>query len=190
MPWGSLDDSLYDHPKLDLLGSSRLPCVGLWILAVSWSNRYLTDGFIPRTRVEKLHGTVNLAEKLVTAGLFERAGEDYRVHDFLDFNPSAGEIQARRKAMRELGKRGGAASGQARRLKRDGSTANEAERLNSVPIRSLPIRTYRSATVQNEERTDPEIQRMRELQERALDEPQPAEGAFKEKLAEAGGKQP
>jgi hypothetical protein len=166
MPWGTLDDSLYDHPKLDALGPSRLPCVGLYVLCLSWSNRYLTDGFVPATRVQKLGGTVPLAEKLVSAGLFERVGEDYRIHDFLDFNPSSSSIRERRAAMRELGKRGGAASGQARRLNRGASSENEAERLNSVPIRSLPIPSASSEALQR----DPEIQRMLDLQDKALRE--------------------
>lgn len=140
MPWGSVDDGLYDHPKLDALGSSKLPCVGLYMLAISWSNRYLTDGFVPTSRVQKLGGTVALAEKLVQVGLFERAGEDYRVHDFHDFNDTAAAVRERRRTMRALGKRGGVASAEARRLNRDASSATlEPQGLTPVPIRSVPV---------------------------------------------------
>ena len=125
MPWGRIDDSFYDHPKLDALGGSRLPCVGLYTLALSWSNRYLTDGFIPADRVRRLGGTVHLAAKLVDAGLWEKVGDDYRVHDFLDFNDSAETVRSRRVDMRELGKRGGQASAEARRLNRNGSAMVE-----------------------------------------------------------------
>lgn len=96
MPWGRLDDGLYDHPKLDLLGRDRLPGVGLWSLAISWSNRRLTDGFVPNDRIRLLGGTRALAEKLVVAELFEVADGGYQVHDFLEFNDSKAVIEARR----------------------------------------------------------------------------------------------
>ncbi len=112
MPWGRLDDSLYDHPKLDRLPEDRrLEGVGLWAVAISWSNRFLTDGHLPRARVEKLGGTVDLAELLVTAEMFDHDGSGYVVHDFLDFNDSRAVVmerrqkEAERKAAYRAGKR-------------------------------------------------------------------------------------
>jgi len=109
MPWGRLDDSLYDHPKLDHLPGEhawpdRLAAVGLDCLAISWCNRFLTDGHVPRNRVEKLGGTIELADLLVTAGLWEPASGGYQIHDFLVYNDSRAQIierrekEARRKA--------------------------------------------------------------------------------------------
>lgn len=113
MPWGRLDDSLYDHPKLDnfpaeeegaqvleTLGPDdllRLAGIGLWARAISWCNRYLTDGAVPRRQVAKLGGTLALADALVTAELFEKTATGYQVHDFLAFNDSRADILARRK---------------------------------------------------------------------------------------------
>ena len=77
VPWGRLDDSLYDHPKLNDLGRHRLPCIGLWAIAISWSNRYLTDGHIPADQVRRLGGTLALAEWLVRVGLWDKV-EDGR----------------------------------------------------------------------------------------------------------------
>ena len=116
MPWGRIDDSFYDHPKLDDLGRHRLPCVGLYVLALSYSNRHLTDGFIPSGMVRKLGGTRVLAEHLVRVGLWDLVIDGYRIHDFLDYNDSSAAVRRRRVDMRELGKRGGLASGLARRL--------------------------------------------------------------------------
>jgi hypothetical protein len=116
MAWGRIDDTFYDHPKLDELGRYRLPCVGLYVLALSWSNRYLTDGYIPFERVKKLGGTKFLAERLVRVGLWDLLVDGYRIHDFLDYNDSGDAVRRRRVDMRELGKRGGIASGQARRF--------------------------------------------------------------------------
>lgn len=145
MPWARLDDAFYDHPKLDALGSVRLPCVGLFVLALTWSNRYLTDGFIPAERVRKLGGTIPLAERLVSAGLWERAGEDYRFHDFHDWNETSADVRQRRQRMRELGKRGG----EARRFKRDAQPDGLALRSNSVPLRTVPIHTVPSSAPLN-----------------------------------------
>lgn len=97
MPWGRLDDSLYDHPKLDLIPvEERLAAIGLWTRAISWCNRFLTDGLVPRDRIVKLDGTVDLADRLVAAGLFEPAQHGYLVHDFLAFNDSREKILERR----------------------------------------------------------------------------------------------
>jgi hypothetical protein len=97
MPWGRLDDSLYDHPKLDRLeDAERLAAVGLWALAISWSNRFLTDGHIPRGRIERLGGTIALADALVGAELFDASSTGYEIHDFLEFNDSRADVIARR----------------------------------------------------------------------------------------------
>jgi hypothetical protein len=97
MPWGRLDDSLYDHPKLDLVPvEERLAAIGLWARAISWCNRFLTDGMVPRARIEKLDGTTELADQLVAAGLFEATSTGYIVHDFLHFNDSRADILERR----------------------------------------------------------------------------------------------
>ena len=101
MPWGRLDDTLYDHPKLDLLGRDRLGCIGLWVLAISWSNRHLTDGDVPMERIGRLGGTKGLAEKLVEAGLFDRTDVGYEVHDFLSFNRSRTTVLAERASERD-----------------------------------------------------------------------------------------
>ena len=105
MPWGRLDDGLYDHPKLDDLGRDRLAGVGLWTLAISWCNRRLTDGFVPSDRIRLLGGTPALADRLVASGLFERHPEGYVVHDFLTFNESREQVEARRDADRKRKRR-------------------------------------------------------------------------------------
>ena len=97
MPWGRLDDSLYDHPKLDLIPvEDRLAAIGLWARSISWCNRFLTDGVVPRDRVVKLDGTIALADQLVVAGLFEVSQNEYLIHDFLAFNDAREKVLERR----------------------------------------------------------------------------------------------
>jgi hypothetical protein len=105
MPWGRLDDGLYDHPKLDALGRERLAGIGLWSLAISWCNRRLTDGVIPLDRIRLLGGTTQLADRLVEADLFERHADGYAIHDFLEFNDSREQVEARREAAAERQRR-------------------------------------------------------------------------------------
>src|SRR3990167_9477394 len=107
MPWAKLDDGLYDHPKLDSLGAHRLPGVGLWVLSISWSCRYLTDGFIPTDRISRLGGTVDLADELVRVGLYERCDGGYRIHDWADYQPTRDTVLRKRAQTSAAGKIGG-----------------------------------------------------------------------------------
>lgn len=137
MPWGKLDDSLYDNPKLDKLGQHRMAAVGLWAVSISWCNRWLTDGRITIERIRALGGTTRQAEALVIAGLFDRDGEGYRVHDFLAFNDSREEVLARRAAAAH------------RQRKSRGQSHGESQvqsqrdiaRSHSTPPRALPDQT-------------------------------------------------
>jgi hypothetical protein len=101
MPWGRVDDTYYDHPKLEELEDvhewpDRLAGAGLNSLAWSWCNRFLTDGKVPRGTVAKLGGTIDLADQLVRVGLWESAPGGYQIHDFLVYNESAEDVRARR----------------------------------------------------------------------------------------------
>jgi hypothetical protein len=101
MSWAKVDDSLWRHPKIDAL-EGNLAALGLWTLTLSWVADTLTDGFIPQQRVTKLTGAdVNLlAADLVAAGLWEVAPGGWRIHDYLDYNPDADTVRARREAGR------------------------------------------------------------------------------------------
>jgi hypothetical protein len=105
MPWGRLDDGLYDHPKLEALGRLKLAAIGLWTLSISWSNRRLTDGSIPTRQIRMLGGTTALADLLVAAGFFDRTDDGYAIHDFLEFNENAVTVQSRRDAAAERQRR-------------------------------------------------------------------------------------
>jgi hypothetical protein len=113
MPWGRLDDGLYDHPKLEELAKDpvdvarvvesldaedlvRLAGLGLWTRAISYCNRYLTDGALSRRQMEKLGGSADLADCLVNVSLLDRTPTGFAVHDFLLFNDSRNTVLARR----------------------------------------------------------------------------------------------
>ena len=109
MPWVKLDDHFNEHPKLAQVGPLGL---ALWVCGLAYCNRNLTDGFIPfrvahsllsfegigvfnGTQGEDVTGEM-VASMLVVAGLWQQDGRDYRVHDYLDYQPSRAEVLAAR----------------------------------------------------------------------------------------------
>jgi len=136
MPWGRVDDSFYDHPKVEALEdqtgspprSWKLAAIGLHMLAVSWSNRHLTDGHIPASRVERLASlprtqAATLAQALVEVGLWERVADGYLIHDFGEFNKLREEVERDRKQRAAAGRAGGLA--RSRMLRKAGASAQE-----------------------------------------------------------------
>lgn len=100
MSWAKVDDSFYDHPKvLDV----DLAALGLWVKALSYCGRHLTDGRVSRGAVIALAGErgTELAKMLIVAGLWEAAKGGYEIHDYLAHNPSKAEVMARRADDRE-----------------------------------------------------------------------------------------
>jgi len=170
MPWGRLDDSLYDHPKLARLEAEhRLTGVGLWAVTISWCNRYLTDGEVPARQIVRLGGTPELADELVAVGLFDQIDGGYLVHDFLDFNDSKHDVLERRKKeaarkaewrrTRESGRSSGGTSGApthdvpqghpvepSRRMSRRDSRARDVARIPTRPDPTRPDPTENLST--------------------------------------------
>lgn len=101
MPWGRLDDGLYDHPKVDSLPrGSRLACVGLHVLAISWSNRFLTDGVVPDERIRRFGGTPAHRRALLAVGMWEESPGGIQIHDFAVYNPTKAQVMADRDVAR------------------------------------------------------------------------------------------
>ncbi|MGW3072328.1 hypothetical protein [Kitasatospora sp. NPDC001132] len=122
MAWVRISDDFYDHPKFDAAGSLG---IALWAAGLAWSNRNLTDGFIPRKTALRLldfedaaeavsnadrNGVTNgpsngyvtpevarfVADRLVKAGLWEETEGGFAIHDYLDYQKSAAQITAER----------------------------------------------------------------------------------------------
>jgi hypothetical protein len=102
--WSKLDDGLLDHRKVFLAGDAlgrNGPglVIGMYAIALMWTNKQLTDGFLPMGVVRTLghfDKPLAVAEALVAAGLFETAAGGYRIHDFHDYNPAAVEAKSHR----------------------------------------------------------------------------------------------
>lgn len=156
VPWVKLDDQYPDHPKVRALGALGL---AIQTAAICFCGRYLTDGILsyssadalirsvlsPITKSDGSVWTVALtsgmsgddAEKLdwkvlmVEAGLWEKIDGGYRVHDYLDYNPSKREYLQLQKKKRVAGQAGGQASAQARALA--GGQAESKQELKQKP---------------------------------------------------------
>ena len=98
MTWIRLDDQFADHPKVIAAG----PLASwLFVCGLTYCARYLTDGFIPAGQVRRLadvEDVTPLVTRLVTVGLWECVDNGYRVHDYLDYQPSADQVRAERAA--------------------------------------------------------------------------------------------
>jgi hypothetical protein len=83
--WVKLDDNFPDHPKVDQLSEGAFR---LYISSLCYAQKYLTDGLIAYDRPPRLMARYRpkFLEELVDAGLWERSGPDYLIHDFTVFN--------------------------------------------------------------------------------------------------------
>lgn len=97
MPWFKVDDSFHSHPKVLATDADAL---GLWVVAGAWSSSNLTDGFVPDHVLSRLlPDSIQLARKLVAAGLWRRTRGGYQFHDWLTYQPSKEEATAGRDEM-------------------------------------------------------------------------------------------
>lgn len=120
MGWVRLDDRITENPKLDEVGPTGS---WLYVSAIAFCNRNLTDGFFPERMVYRLGSfdwdepdVAHLPRALVRLGLWHDAdsvcsscpevpdGQLY-IHDYGEYQPTKAEVEARRKADAERQRR-------------------------------------------------------------------------------------
>jgi len=116
MPWVRIDDRFPDNPKIVAVGPSA---AYLYVTALCYCNRELTNGFIPLGQVDRLvalrqdqdihDGPLQLARRLCEFGLWatvERRGvAGFVVHDYLKYQGSKRQIlEARAKTATRQGR--------------------------------------------------------------------------------------
>jgi hypothetical protein len=93
MPWAKFDDSFPDHPKVVAAGPEGM---ALAVAAVCYSAKHLTDGVISEKVALRLASNctvsaatpIELIDRMVENRLWDEDIDcDYRVHDYLDYNP-------------------------------------------------------------------------------------------------------
>jgi len=104
MPWFALDDQGSFHEKVLAAGNEAY---GAWCRAGQWSSAKLTDGRLPR-HVALAIAPIKIWLRLEKVGLCDpTGGDDFQIHDFLDYNPSAAEVLSKREARATAGRVGG-----------------------------------------------------------------------------------
>ena len=99
MGWVRIDDGFYDHPGH---ASLDLEDWGLWLYALAWSNRNLTDGRLPCAVVRRMDPVGKATGALIEAGRWIKQDDDWiEIHGFLDYQPSAEQIRSKRDRERE-----------------------------------------------------------------------------------------
>jgi hypothetical protein len=115
VPFFMVDDLLHAHRKARKAG---LEAMGLWVVAGSYCQSQLTDGFVPDWFVRSWPDGDVAAKRLVDAGLWIKGtsdGEDgYQYHQWYPRQLTKEQVEARRAARSEAGRLGGLRSGQAR----------------------------------------------------------------------------
>lgn len=104
--WARLDDELIDHRKVFAAGevigrNGPAIALGFYAVGLMWCNKHLTDGHLPLSIVKSFRhvsNPVSVADALVNAGLWDRNGNGFVIHDYTDFgNPTAAKIKAKRR---------------------------------------------------------------------------------------------
>ena len=110
MAWARIDDNFFNHPKVRNAGKDA---VIFYLAALCHSNAFLTEGFIQDAMIELIgvqsfqKKPVQLAERLVDCGLWERVDGGYLIHDFLKYNHSKAEVEEIKSKKSASGKLGG-----------------------------------------------------------------------------------
>lgn len=121
-----LDDKFANHPKTLQAGNEA---VGVWARMLAYCGEHLTDGHVPAAAARQIAGKPKPLLVLVKVGYLEvdDAG-DFRIHNYLKWNPSAEEV-AQRKAdiaakRAASGRKGGQQSAAKRQATRQANQAN------------------------------------------------------------------
>lgn len=92
MTWVRLDDRFTDNPKVARLSDKAFR---VYVTALCYSAGTLSDGHVPRRKALEW-GSLKTVGEILAAGLWEEAKFGYSIHDFLDYQQSREQINARR----------------------------------------------------------------------------------------------
>lgn len=133
MPWVRIDEAFADHPKIIEAGESA---VCLFICGLAYCGHMLSDGVIPKRKARVLYpmnDAAAAADALVRVGLWHEDGDNYVVHDYLDYQPSRAEVEeARSKTKARVEKWRGEKAGSAAQKARNGRVTPLQESYSGV----------------------------------------------------------
>ena len=142
MSWLRVDDGFWKHPKVQ---DVELAPIGLHVLALSYCADNLTDGRVPDGWVRRqVMGDTAIPEALVDAGLWDHDDDGYSVHDYLDYNPSRAEVEAKRDVARERMRK--VRGSRSREVRANGTRTSPSPTPTPTPEASPPGETATSAS--------------------------------------------
>lgn len=150
MTWFKIDDKSAFHRKVLRVGNEAW---GAFCRAGAVSSSEGTDGRFTADTAAAI-APAKVWAKLIDAGLVDRidGSTDLQIHDFLVYNPSASQVQAKRQARAIAGAIGGKRSGEAR----SNSEANGEAIASVVRSNCLPVASYISEPPSRPVPTQPE----------------------------------
>lgn len=102
MTWAKLDDSFHSHPKVRAAWYRCPASIGLHVIGITYAADHETDGLVPVWFVAGLFQKPKDLQEAVAAltelGMWERQGDDFVIHDFLDYHPSKDGLAKKRAA--------------------------------------------------------------------------------------------
>lgn len=110
--WAKFDDRFHENRKIKRAWRRCPAAIGMHVMAITYSAGHLTDGFVDVDFVEDRMPQKRAREKavsvLVDVGLWLTADEGWIVNDFSEFNETKADIEAKRAAKSNAGKKGAA----------------------------------------------------------------------------------
>ena len=140
MAWVRLDDRFPRHRRVQELGRD-VSAKWLHVTALCYCGEHLTDGLVDEIALRQIINDADITAttarkcipKLVDAGLWNvYPGVGYLIRDFLDYNPPADEVRAKREKRQAAGRLGGLKSGEAR-------AEAKSKQMLGDPLNPLPV---------------------------------------------------
>ena len=110
MTWTKLDDGFWSNPKIEAAGNEA---AGAYARMLSYCGMHRTDGRVPE-RIAKFIARPALLKRMAEYSLLVQNGSGYVIPDYLEFNPSAEQVEERRAKRAAAGHIGGLASAKTR----------------------------------------------------------------------------
>lgn len=141
MAWTRIDDGFRTNIKVRKAGPDGvlLYLYGLLHCNTNLTDGYIDDVFLPQIYADAFCRTPKVTvKKLVECGLWIRMEGGYQVNDYLEYNFTKEEIEKRRQAKVEAGRKGGRTS-TGSKPEADDETKDEADAQASAQAKSNPI---------------------------------------------------
>ena len=134
MSWFRIDDRSAFGPKILAAGNAAF---GAWVRMGAHTSAQEHNGHLTEFEARSI-ATVQEIKRLVVVGLLDEVDDGYMIHDFLDYNPSAEEVQAMRAERAEAGRRGAAKTNAKRWPKQSANTSASDDKRPSADRQQTP----------------------------------------------------